>query len=142
MAYKNKGFMIQLASILIAVNVISCTNTGLSGTTWKYIESATNADSLFRNRNIEIKFVNTNKILLHDECNESVFEYVAKKNGNLRIDSYHLTKDCENTTTGMNIHSNLMYVFSEAGKFNLKGDTLLIYSRAQKGLDIYTFVKK
>lgn len=133
---------ILFASIMIAISIISCAHTILSGTKWKYVESAKKNDSLFINRNIEIEFINSNKILLHDECNESDFGYAAKKNGNLRIDSYHLTKDCENTTNGMKIHSKLMDILLDAAKYELKGDTLLIFSRAQKGFDIYTFLKK
>ena len=67
MAYKNTCFWIQLASILIAVNIISCAHSVLSGTKWKYVESATKTDSLFSKRNIEIEFVNTNRILLHNQ---------------------------------------------------------------------------
>jgi hypothetical protein len=41
----------------------------------------------------------------------------------------------------MKIHSKIMDAFLDAAKYELKGDTLLIYSRAPNGLDIYTFVK-
>ena len=138
---KTTHMSIFLIFILSGIVSINCSRTMLVGTKWKYIINSAGNDTLLFNRNVEISFVNSNKIQLFDGCNESVFGYSANEKGNIRIDAYHLTKDCENTTTGMKIHSRLMDIFLDAAKYKLNGDTLLIYSRAEKGLDIYTFIK-
>jgi hypothetical protein len=129
-----------LASLMIGMVLLNCSRTILTGTKWKHIVVSEN-DSLFNNRNIEILFVNSNKILLLDSCDKSYFGYSAYKNGNIRIDSYNLTNDCENTTKGMHIHSKLMDFLLDAAKYKILGDTLLIYSRAHGGVDKYTFLK-
>ena len=143
MRKQNKTMLILLFFIsTITIGPISCSNTILPGTNWKYIESISENDSLFRNRNIEIEFVTSNKIVLKDECNESNFSYRAMKNGFIRVDSYLLVKDCKAVAMNIMINSKIVDAISDAAKYKIKGDTLLIFSRSENRLSKFTFIRK